>query len=50
MQFQIDIEGATKHNFNDEDFQKDLELFLRGKLHYWNFDIEKYDFSKDEVE
>ncbi len=47
MKFQIDIEGATEHNFNDEKFKDDLELFLRGKLGYWNFHIKKYDFSKD---
>ncbi len=34
MIFEIKIPGVTEHNFNIEDFNKELNSFLKEKLRY----------------
>ncbi len=48
MKFDIDIPAATKHNFDSERFEKELNSFLKEKLSYWMFEVKVYDFSEME--
>lgn len=45
MKFDINIPEATKHNFDNERFEAELNEFLEKKLSYWKFEVDSYDFS-----